>query len=168
MKNIITGCLLFTFTSGCVQAQNVTQSVTGTVVAVEPLTQVVSVQRPHTSCHTVDVPIYGGRNSTNDTIVGAVIGGAIGNQFGGGSGKDAATVLGAIIGADVANNRNNNNNIVGYRQENRCHTEYLTELQERHAGYRVTIEVDNSTITSVTDRNYSIGQTIQLNKQYSF
>ncbi|TPH17684.1 glycine zipper 2TM domain-containing protein [Litorilituus lipolyticus] len=38
---------------------------------------------------------------------GALIGGAIGHQFGGGSGQDIATVLGALIGASVANNKNN-------------------------------------------------------------
>ena len=40
------------------------------------------------------VPIYGsvknGQASTGDTILGAVIGGVVGNQFGGGKGKDAA------------------------------------------------------------------------------
>lgn len=37
---------------------------------------------------------------------GALIGGAIGHQFGGGSGQDIATVLGALIGASVAKNKN--------------------------------------------------------------
>lgn len=36
---------------------------------------------------------------------GALIGGAIGNQFGDGSGRDIATVLGAVIGGAVTNNR---------------------------------------------------------------
>jgi len=49
-----------------------------------------------------DVRIQG-QASTGDTLFGALIGGAIGNQFGGGKGKDAATILGAIVGADVAN-----------------------------------------------------------------
>lgn len=37
---------------------------------------------------------------------GALIGGAIGNQFGSGSGRDVATILGAIIGGSIAHNRN--------------------------------------------------------------
>jgi len=49
-----------------------------------------------------DVTVQG-QASTGDTLFGALIGGAIGNQFGGGKGKDAATILGAIVGADVAN-----------------------------------------------------------------
>ena len=46
------------------------------------------------------------RNNGWKTFGGALIGGAIGNQFGGGSGRDVATVLGAIIGASAAHNRN--------------------------------------------------------------
>ena len=41
------------------------------------------------------------------TFGGALIGGAIGNQFGGGSGRNIATVLGAVIGGSIAQNRHN-------------------------------------------------------------
>ncbi|TLU66299.1 hypothetical protein FE810_06260 [Thalassotalea litorea] len=37
---------------------------------------------------------------------GALIGGAIGNQFGGGSGRVATTILGSIIGGSMASNNN--------------------------------------------------------------
>jgi outer membrane lipoprotein SlyB len=36
------------------------------------------------------------------TFGGALIGGAIGNQFGKGSGRDVATILGAVIGGSIA------------------------------------------------------------------
>ena len=36
-----------------------------------------------------------------DAILGALLGGVIGNQFGGGNGKDLATGLGVIIGSNV-------------------------------------------------------------------
>lgn len=39
------------------------------------------------------------------TFGGAIIGGAIGHQFGGGSGQDVATILGALIGASMANDK---------------------------------------------------------------
>jgi uncharacterized protein YcfJ len=38
------------------------------------------------------------------TVAGAVIGGAIGNQFGGGSGKDILTAGGAVAGGIAGNN----------------------------------------------------------------
>lgn len=40
------------------------------------------------------------------TFGGALIGGAIGNQFGSGSGRGVATILGAIIGGSMAHDRN--------------------------------------------------------------
>ncbi len=37
---------------------------------------------------------------------GALIGGALGNQFGKGSGRVATTVLGALLGSNISNDRN--------------------------------------------------------------
>lgn len=86
-------------------------------------------------CETVEVPIYGYKDSnasTGDAIVGAIIGGAIGNQFGSGSGKDAMTVLGAIAGADVANKKGRSEHVTGYRLEQRCNkvTTYTTVTED--------------------------------------
>jgi outer membrane lipoprotein SlyB len=37
---------------------------------------------------------------------GALVGGAIGSQFGSGSGRDFATILGALLGGSLSNNNN--------------------------------------------------------------
>ncbi|PTP51943.1 glycine zipper 2TM domain-containing protein, partial [Vibrio splendidus] len=42
-----------------------------------------------------------------ETLLGAAIGGLIGNQFGGGTGKEVATAVGAVAGAGIARNRGN-------------------------------------------------------------
>jgi len=52
------------------------------------------------------------KNSGWKTFGGALIGGAIGNQFGGGSGRDIATVLGAVIGGKMANNRSQGKTVI--------------------------------------------------------
>ncbi|MDW2035320.1 glycine zipper 2TM domain-containing protein, partial [Vibrio sp. 665] len=39
------------------------------------------------------------------TLLGATIGGLVGNQFGGGTGKEVATAVGALAGAAVAQNQ---------------------------------------------------------------
>ncbi|MEW6992010.1 glycine zipper 2TM domain-containing protein [Colwelliaceae bacterium 6441] len=39
------------------------------------------------------------------TFGGAMLGGAIGHQFGSGSGRDIATILGVIIGASISDNQ---------------------------------------------------------------
>jgi uncharacterized protein YcfJ len=97
-------------------------------------------------CETVNIPIYGGSN-TGDTIAGAIIGGAMGNQFGGGSGKDAMTVLGAIVGADVANR--NSQNVTGYRQKRQCQdvTTYITKQEEIYSHSTISWRENNRTMT---------------------
>jgi outer membrane lipoprotein SlyB len=49
-------------------------------------------------------------NSTAGTLLGAVVGGALGNQVGHGGGRAAATILGAVGGAAVGNRIASNNN----------------------------------------------------------
>ena len=85
-----------------------TYNVKAHVVDVRPVYRQVTFSDPVNSCRNVSVPMYGSRGPSNpiDTLFGAVLGGAIGNQFGSGDGQDAMTVLGAIFGADVAQNGN--------------------------------------------------------------
>lgn len=45
------------------------------------------------------------RRNVNATVLGALIGGAIGNQVGSGDGRRAATVVGAVAGGAIANDR---------------------------------------------------------------
>ncbi|SON49628.1 glycine zipper 2TM domain-containing protein [Vibrio tapetis] len=45
------------------------------------------------------------KSSGWDTLLGATIGGLVGNQFGDGRGKEVATVVGAVAGAGIAHNR---------------------------------------------------------------
>ncbi len=65
------------------------------------------------------------KNQGWKTFGGALIGGAIGNQFGRGSGRDVATILGALIGGSIAHDSNPK-----YREK----TQHLVELM---------IKVDN-------------------------
>lgn len=120
------------------------QRIQATVVDMQETYQDVVRRVAVENCKTVDVPIYGGGSAnTGDVIVGAIIGGAIGNQFGGGSGKDAMTVLGAIVGADVANKNGGQQEIVGYRQQQQCTTEYEDRTVSVRGNNVVTVETDN-------------------------
>ena len=49
------------------------------------------------------------------TLLGATIGGLVGNQFGGGTGKEVATAVGAVAGAGIARNRGNTQYKVEYK-----------------------------------------------------
>lgn len=76
------------------------------VVDVDPVYQSYQVNHPVKKCYDKHVPIkhskrfHGGKSRTPD-ILGAVIGGAIGNQFGSGRGRDVATVAGAVLGGSI-------------------------------------------------------------------
>jgi uncharacterized protein YcfJ len=98
-----------------------------------------------------DVRIQG-QASTGDTIFGAIIGGAIGNQFGGGKGKDAATVLGAIVGADIANK--NGNKPGSTQRQCQVETRYEETQREVYSHSTVTFYSDGQQYTvKFTKRN---------------
>jgi len=109
----------------------------------------VAVQTPHVSqqCGVEQVPVYGTvrqQGSTSDTLIGAVIGAAVGRQFGGGSGRDAATAAGALIGGARGHSGSTSTVVVGYRQEQRCFnsTTYSTSYQQQY-DYSIVKFVEN-------------------------
>lgn len=59
------------------------------------------------------------------TLLGAVVGGVVGNQFGGGTGKEVATAVGAVAGAGIA--RSNANQV--YHLEHKL-VEILIETEQ--------------------------------------
>ncbi len=136
-KSVIAAAFCFIASSASAQSVRAT---------IEDHFRTVTDSSPKTErvCQTVEVPVYGkAPASTGDTLLGAIIGGAIGNQFGQGSGKDAMTVLGAIAGADVAN-KSGGRQIVGYTTETRCENQivYVETVQEIYTHSTVTF-VDN-------------------------
>ena len=54
-----------------------------------------------------------GDGSATNEIIGAIFGGAIGNQFGEGDGKDAMTLAGIFLGASLAHDEELANNQTG-------------------------------------------------------
>jgi uncharacterized protein YcfJ len=110
------------------------------VVGVEPIYQTILVERPVRRCSTDIVERRVANPSVaGQTLAGAVIGAAIGRQFGDGSGRDALTVIGAVAGSAVANDRASRRHGVTIVNEpvRRCTTEYR-RLRERHVtGYWV-------------------------------
>jgi uncharacterized protein YcfJ len=76
------------------------------VVGVEPIYETVIVETPVTSCRREVVEReVASANVAGQTLAGAIVGAAIGRQFGDGRGRDALTVLGAMAGSAVANDR---------------------------------------------------------------
>ena len=86
-------CIIFTISALAEYDRNkavpVEKVLFGSVLSVRNITEQELIQDKHSGWK---------------TFGGALIGAAIGNQFGSGSGRDVATVLGAIVGGSVASN----------------------------------------------------------------
>jgi uncharacterized protein YcfJ len=78
--------------------------------------------------------------SATPVILGVILGGLVGNQFGGGSGKTAMTVAGAALGGSVANDVSHRRNPDGYYavSEPRCEIQQEWQTEERVVAWDVT------------------------------
>lgn len=96
------------------------------------------------------------------TLLGGVVGGAIGNQFGGGNGKKALTALGAIVGASVAASASNQREpiyvssynpqpVYETRPTKVCETSYELEETRVVEGYQVSYQYMGRQFERTTD-----------------
>jgi uncharacterized protein YcfJ len=78
--------------------------------------------------------------SATPVIVGSIIGGVIGNQFGGGNGKVALTAAGAVLGGSIGNDVSHRRNPDGYYvvTERRCTVETDWRTEQRIVAWDVT------------------------------
>jgi uncharacterized protein YcfJ len=112
----------------------------------------------------------GDSNNTTRTVVGAIVGGAIGTQVGGGDGRTVATIAGAAIGALVGGNTGRNNRYEGYDRysddngvERHCRTVGYDNDYDRGRGrdvYRVSYSYAGNAYQSITD--YNPGRTLRV------
>jgi uncharacterized protein YcfJ len=120
------------------------QYTTVRVRSVEPVYETVIVESPVTVCSRDYVERRATRPTVaGQTLAGAVIGAAIGRQFGDGSGRDALTVLGAAAGSAVANRRAIEREQAAGRVSvvrepvETCTTQYRRHAQRQLTGYWV-------------------------------
>ncbi len=81
------------------------------VLRVDPVYERVEDARPREECYDEEVVRREprGGDPTGGTVIGAIVGGALGNTVGRGDGRRAATVAGAVIGGAVGRNVDQNN-----------------------------------------------------------
>ena len=99
-------------------------------------------------------------NNTGGTLLGVLIGGALGNQVGKGDGRTAATIGGAVIGGAIGNKiaRSNDNDQYNEYRDNsgvvrRCRTVGYDEGAQRVSGYNVTYRYAGQIYHAVTSYN---------------
>ena len=114
----------------------------GKVLDVTPIYREVRVSTPRKECW--DEPVRVSRPHRNDraagTLVGALIGGALGHQIGKGRGNKAATALGTVIGAQMGHDANRRPDSYDRytRYKEVCEVTDQVNYQEVVEGYRVT------------------------------
>lgn len=109
------------------------------VVKVEPIHQRVRYTVPVEHCWNERERHVRGTDRTAATVVGGVVGAAIGNKVG--DGRSAATVAGAIAGAVLGKElAGDGRREVHYRTVRRCDVRHEERFERRVVAYRVTYE----------------------------
>jgi uncharacterized protein YcfJ len=107
----------------------------GRVLSSAPVIQQVAV--PRQVCDYQPMAVQQ-PNSGAGGVVGALAGGAIGNQIGHGDGRAVATILGVVGGALLGNQIESNNNAPQVQNVQSCTTQ--TYYENRTVGYNVLYE----------------------------
>lgn len=123
----------------------------GRVLNATPIYQTVRTPQRREVCWDEEVTYREpGRRSRTGPIVGTIIGGAIGNQFGGGHGRDALTVAGALLGRAIAKDAADQGGQRYTEVETRCRTETDYVEQDRLRGYNVEYEYNGQVYNTRT------------------
>jgi uncharacterized protein YcfJ len=121
------------------------------VIRAEPVRQEVRIPEESEVCWDEQVlRLVPARRSVAPKLLGAVIGGVIGHQFGGGSGQDLMTAAGAVLGASVAADQQYSKYPDRYypSTEQRCQTRTNWRLEDRIVAWDVTYEFNGEVYQS--------------------
>ncbi|MEX1669533.1 glycine zipper 2TM domain-containing protein [Zhongshania guokunii] len=108
------------------------------VTQATPIYERVSYSAPQEHCWQETVA-YEERRSNSAPIIGAILGGALGNELGHHkSNKRVGTVVGAVLGATVATDISHRRSGSHYETVNRCEIQERREWREEIVGYNVS------------------------------
>ena len=133
----------------------------GEVLDARPIYRTTHRPRAQEVCWEEPVEYYRrGHGSPAGTLVGALIGGVVGNQFGSGSGRRAATAAGVLIGAAAGNDASRRGGYVSRGYEQRCEIRRDWEPARDIVGYDVTYRYRGEIYQTRTD--YDPGDSIRV------
>ena len=114
-----------------------------TVNSVEKVYKQYMVEEPYQDCYIKETLQQSGDGSATNEIMGAILGGAIGNQFGEGDGKEAMTLAGIFLGASIANDaeKANSTGQVVVSQEV-CENKVRQKIEKRLSHYKINVEYE--------------------------
>ena len=119
-----------------------------TVTSVEKVYKKYRTEEPYQECYIKETLQNQGDGSATNEIMGAILGGAIGNQFGEGEGKEVMTLAGIVLGASMANDaeKANSTGQVVVSQEV-CETKVKKSIERRLSHYLVHIDYEGRDLT---------------------
>jgi len=114
-----------------------------TVISVEEVYKQYRTEEPYQECYIKETLQNAGDGSATNERMGAIIGGAIGNQLGEGDGKEAMTLAGIFLGASIANDaeKANSTGQVVVSQEV-CETKVKTSFGNRMSHYLIHVDYE--------------------------
>ncbi len=108
------------------------------VLRVDPVYDRVQTSAPREVCDEVPVERRSDNgNRAAGTVLGAIVGGVLGNTVGKGDGRKAATVAGAVVGGAVGNNVARGQDSYYSDVEQRCHVVQDVAEERRLIAYDV-------------------------------
>lgn len=149
--------------SAGVMAQSSSIITEARVIGSEPVYQTVQINTPTQECWQEPVRVESNDYSSTPAILGAIIGGSVGNEFGSGRGKDVATLAGAVLGGSIGHDIEKTNQKASDGRtvyEQRCRTVSNVSTEERFQGYDVTYEYDGQLFKARTTNHP--GQSIRV------
>jgi len=153
------------FTTSAVAGSTHAYYIEAPVVDVKPLIEIVQVKTPQEVCwnERVEHRVHDRRRGpATATIVGTILGGAIGHNIARGDDRRTARIAGAVlggaIGRDTADRNARSRTVVS--SERVCEVEHVTHEEERISGYRVTYLYDGRELMTRTSADP--GETLRL------
>ena len=121
-----------------------------TVTSVEKVYKQYMTEEPYQECYIKETLQNQGDGSATNEIMGAILGGAIGNQLGEGDGKEVMTLAGIVLGASMANDaeKANSTGQVVVSQEV-CETKVKTSFVKRLSHYLVPVSYTHLTLPTI-------------------
>jgi uncharacterized protein YcfJ len=132
------------------------------VLRVDPVYDHVQTNGAHEECEDVPVDrrVDSGNNNAAGTVIGAIVGGVLGNTVGKGDGRKAATVAGAVVGGAVGHGVASQDDRYYTGPERRCHMVQDAAEERRIIGYDVQYRYRGDVYMSRLD--YDPGERVRV------
>lgn len=137
----------------------------GRVIEARPIYERVVYSTPVDYCHTETRArtVRSGGDSFGGTVVGGLVGAAIGHELG--NGKGGATAVGGLIGAAIGNDVAGGERVTRYQDREICRRDYDRDVEHRISGYDVTYSYMGRIYHTRTNRHP--GDRIAVDVDYS-